>query len=79
MPFVPSSFWNPAIRALMLPLVVWWSLLTLMPQPSSHTLMARGTCSTPAAFMASQKGPSLVLASPMVPKATSLPRSLRCA
>jgi hypothetical protein len=39
----------------MLPLVVWYSLATLMPQPSSHTLMAMGTCSTPAAFMVSQK------------------------
>ena len=38
-----------------------------------------GTCSTPAALMVSQKRPSLVLASPMVPKATSLPCWLRWA
>ena len=33
---------------------------------------------TQAAFIVSQKWPSLVLASPMVPKATSLPLSLNC-
>jgi len=32
-----------------------------------------GTCKTPAAFMVSKKSPSLVLALPIVPQATSLP------
>ena len=46
---------------------------TEIPYPSSHTDIARGTCSTPQALIDSQKSPSLVAASPMVPKATSLP------
>ena len=35
--------------------------------------MAIGTCKTPAALMVSKNNPSDVLASPMVPKATSFP------
>src|SRR4029077_11553815 len=46
---------------------------TEIPYPSSQTDSATGTCSTPMALTASQKGPSLVAASPIVPNATSLP------
>ena len=53
--------------------VVWYFLGTLMPHPSSHTFTNMGTCSTQAAFIVSQNGPSDVLASPMVPMATSRP------
>ena len=42
---------------------------------SSQILITIGTCNTPAAFMVSKKTPSLVLALPMVPQATSLPLS----
>ena len=55
-------------------LVVSALIGTEIPYPSSHTESAIGTCSTPAAFTASQNCPSLVDASPMVPNATSLPR-----
>ena len=54
-------------------LVVSWVIGTEIPYPSSHTDMARGTWSTPAALIDSQNSPSLVAASPIVPKATSLP------
>ena len=46
---------------------------TEIPYPSSHTDIAIGIWSTPAALIASQNRPSLVAASPMVPNATSLP------
>ncbi len=54
-------------------LVVSALIGTEIPYPSSHTDSAMGTWRTPAAFTVSQKWPSLVAASPMVPKATSLP------
>ena len=54
-------------------LVVSALIGTEMPYPSSHTDSAIGTCRTPAALSVSQKWPSLVAASPMVPNATSLP------
>ncbi len=57
--------------------VVWYFLGTEIPYPSSHTKTAKGICSTPAAFMVSQKCPSLVDASPIVQKQTSFPLLLR--
>ena len=54
-------------------LVVSRVIGTEIPYPSSHTDIANGTCSTPAALIASQNRPSLVAASPMVPNATSSP------
>src|SRR5258706_15808645 len=59
------------------PLAVWYFLGTEIPYPSSHTKKANGTCITAAALMVSQKCPSLVEASPMVQKQTSLPLLLR--
>ena len=44
-----------------------------MPYPSSQTKAANGTFNTPAAFMVSQKCPSLVEASPIVLKQISFP------
>src|SRR6185312_10920026 len=57
----------------MLPLVTCMSLGTEMPYQSSHTDRSMGTCSTPAAFTASQNTPSAHDALPMVPNAISLP------
>src|SRR6185369_593288 len=54
-------------------LVVWYSLGTEIPYPSSQIKTAIGICKTPAAFIASQKWPSDVDASPLVTKQTSLP------
>src|SRR5438445_1884735 len=54
-------------------LVVSALIGTEMPYPSSQTDSAIGTWRTPAALTVSQKCASLVAASPMVPKATSLP------
>jgi hypothetical protein len=54
-------------------LVVSAVIGTEIPYPSSQTDIASGTWSTPTAFIASQNRPSLVAASPMVPKATSFP------
>src|SRR6185295_461793 len=59
------------------PLAVWYCLGTEMPYPSSHTKNAIGTCCTAAALTVSQKCPSLVDASPIVQKQTSLPLSER--
>jgi hypothetical protein len=68
-----SSGMNPRRTSEIDALVVSAVIGTEMPYPSSHTESAIGTCRTPAALTASQKRPSLVEASPMVPKATSLP------
>lgn len=57
----------------MLCLTVWNFLGTEIPYPSSQTETAMGIWVTAAAFIASQKMPSLVLASPMVTKHTSFP------
>ena len=46
-----------------------------MPYPSSQTEITAGACMTPRVFIVSQKTPSDVLASPIVPKTTSLPLS----
>src|ERR1700730_15486245 len=54
-------------------LVVAAVIGTEMPYPSSQTDIANGTCSTPTALIVSQNSPSLVAASPIVPKATSFP------
>ena len=54
-------------------LVVWCFACTEIPYSSSQTLITIGTCNTPAALIVSQNRPSLVLAFPMVPQATSFP------
>ena len=56
-----------------LSLVVWYFFSTDIPYPSSQTDITSGISKTQAAFMDSQKTPSEVLASPIVPKATSFP------
>src|SRR6185295_19034239 len=73
MPLVPGCFLNPLNNSEIDSLVVWYFLGTEIPYPSSHTNMTRGTCNTPAALIVSQKIPSLVDASPIVVKQTSLP------
>src|SRR4051812_12967011 len=78
MPLVPSSFCIPERAAEMEALVVWYFLGTEIPYPSSQTKTASGTCNTPAAFIVSQKCPSLVEASPMVQKQISFPLSDKC-
>src|SRR5690554_3017590 len=57
----------------MLSFTVWYFLDTEIPYSSSQMEITMGTCSTPAAFNVSQKMPSDVLASPMVPHAISFP------
>ena len=67
------SLWKPFNTFDILSFVVWYLLWTDIPYSSSHTLITRGIWSTPAALKASKKRPSLVLAFPIVPHATSSP------
>src|SRR6266853_1961858 len=55
-------------------LVVAMEIGTKIPYPSSHTDNASGTCSTPAALTDSQNSPSLVDASPILPRLIEKPR-----